>query len=133
MFFLMLAACRPAPLYQPEVMVRGKSNPSAPVLKSIVGEASYYAHKFHGRKTANGETFNMNDLTAAHKTLPFGTIVRVTNLGNNRSVQVRINDRGPFVRNRIIDLSLAAAKEIDMLKSGTAKVRIDVIRWGGSN
>ena len=93
----------------------------------ISGVSSYYGKKFHGRKTANGETFDMYDLTAAHKTLPFGTIIEVENLSNNKKVTVRINDRGPFVRNRILDLSYAAAKKIGMIKSGTAKISGKII------
>ena len=93
------------------------------------GVASYYAHKYHGRKTASGERFDMNDLTAAHKTLPFGTRVRVTNLDNGKSVTVRVNDRGPFVKGRVIDLSLAAAKKVDMVHAGLANV--EVRRVGG--
>jgi len=88
------------------------------------GVASYYAHKYHGRMTASGERFDMNALTAAHKTLPFGTKVKVTNLENGKSVTVRITDRGPFVKGRVIDLSLAAAKKIDMVKAGVAQVEI---------
>ncbi len=89
------------------------------------GIASWYGGKFHGRRTANGEIYNMYDLTAAHRWLPFGTLVKVTNLRNHRSVIVRINDRGPFVKNRIIDLSYAAAKALDMIKTGTAPVEIE--------
>lgn len=96
----------------------------AGAVRSEVGEASYYAHKYHGRKTASGETYNMHELTAAHRRLPFGTRVRVTNLNNNSSVLVRINDRGPFVRGRVIDLSLAAARKLDMVRSGIAKVEV---------
>lgn len=92
---------------------------------SETGYASYYADKFDGRKTANGETFNQNKLTAAHKKLPFGTQLKVTNLANGKTVQVRVNDRGPFIAGRIIDLSRAAAREIDMLGSGVAKVKIE--------
>ena len=88
------------------------------------GVASYYAHKYHGRKTASGERFDMNDMTAAHKTLPFGTRVRVTNVSNGKSVTVRINDRGPFVKGRVIDVSLAAAKKLDMVNAGLAQVRL---------
>ncbi len=90
------------------------------------GIASYYAHRFHGRLTANGERFNMHDLTAAHKSLPFGSMVRVTNLSNGKKVVVRINDRGPYIKGRIIDLSLGAAKEIGLLKKGVTNVRIEV-------
>lgn len=89
--------------------------------------ASYYADKYHGRKTSNGETFNMYDMTAAHKTLPFNTKVKVTNLSNGKSVIVRINDRGPFVKGREIDLSKGAAVKIGMIKSGTAKVSLEII------
>lgn len=89
------------------------------------GNASYYAHRFHGRLTANGERFNMHELTAAHKSLPFGSMVRVTNLANGKKVLVRINDRGPYIKGRIIDLSLEAAKEIGLLKKGVTNVRIE--------
>lgn len=92
-----------------------------------IGWASWYGGKFHGRKTANGERFNMNAMTAAHRTLPFGTKVRVTNLKNKRSVIVRINDRGPFVRDRIIDLSRRAALALGYVKKGRARVRIEVL------
>jgi len=88
------------------------------------GRASWYGKKFHGRKTANGETYNMYAMTAAHKTLPFNTNLRVINLENGKETQVRINDRGPFVRGRIIDLSYTAAKKIGMVGSGTASVKI---------
>jgi rare lipoprotein A len=94
------------------------------------GIASWYGSKFHGRTTANGETYNMEDFTAAHKTLPFNTIVRVTNQTNNRSVDVRINDRGPYVGDRIIDLSRRAAEEIDMIGPGTADVAIHLLKTG---
>jgi rare lipoprotein A len=92
------------------------------------GLASWYGRKFHGKKTASGERFNMYKKTAAHRTLPFGTKVKVTNLGNKKSVVVRINDRGPFVKGRIIDLSYAAAKDIGMIKKGVVKVRIKVVK-----
>ncbi|MCU0321095.1 MAG: septal ring lytic transglycosylase RlpA family protein [Chitinophagaceae bacterium] len=88
------------------------------------GKASYYSDNLSGRKTANGEKYTPSDYTAAHKKLPFGTTVKVTNLNNGKTVTVRINDRGPFVAGRIIDLSKAAAKEIDMIKSGVVKVKI---------
>ena len=93
------------------------------------GFASYYGKKFHGKKTASGEIFNMYDMTAAHRTLPFGTYVRVTNLENGRSVVVRINDRGPFAKGRIIDLSYAAAKRLGIIHKGVAKVRIDIVAY----
>jgi len=88
------------------------------------GKASFYANKFNGRKTASGEKFRNSKLTAAHKTLPFGTRVKVTNLKNGKSVKVKINDRGPFVAGRIIDLSKRAARKIDMYKEGVASVKI---------
>jgi rare lipoprotein A len=91
------------------------------------GVASWYGEEFHGRKTSSLEVYDMNDLTAAHNTLPLGTFVAVTNLNNSRSVIVRINDRGPFVKNRVIDLSYAAARAIDMIGTGTAPVRIEVL------
>jgi rare lipoprotein A len=88
------------------------------------GIASWYGKDFHGKKTANGEIYNMYAMTAAHKTLPLGTYVRVHNLGNNRKLEVRINDRGPFVRGRIIDLSYTAAKDIGIVGPGTARVEV---------
>jgi len=99
-------------------------------LETVIGYASYYADDFDGKKTANGETFNMYELTAAHKTYPFNTMLRVTNLSNNKSIIIRVNDRGPFVDDRIIDLSLGAAMQLDMLNSGVQKVRLEVIEWG---
>lgn len=92
-----------------------------------VGVASWYGKDFHGRKTANGERYNMYSMTAAHKLLPLGTKVRVTHLGSGRSIVVRVNDRGPFVGNRIIDLSYAGAKRLGMLGTGTARVRVEAL------
>lgn len=89
------------------------------------GRASWYGTKFHGRKTASGERYNMNALTAAHKTLPLASYVRVTNTTNDKSVVVKINDRGPYVRGRIIDLSYAAARVLGLRKVGTAQVKIE--------
>lgn len=88
------------------------------------GNASYYADKFQGRRTANGEVFRQGRRTAASKTIPFGTRVRVTNLSNNKTVKVRINDRGPFVEGRIIDLSKKAARKIGMIRAGVQPVKI---------
>lgn len=100
----------------------------APAIGSVeIGMASWYGHPYHGRASSSGEIYDMEKLTAAHRTLPFGTLVRVLNLENGRSVQVRINDRGPFVEERIIDLSRTAAREIRMLGPGTAKVRLQVL------
>jgi len=94
---------------------------------SEVGTASWYGSKFHGRKTANGEIFDKNQLTAAHTTLPLPVIVKVTNLENGRSVKVRVNDRGPFAHGRIIDLSQAAAEQLDFIRKGTARVKVEVL------
>jgi rare lipoprotein A len=94
---------------------------------SEIGYASYYGYDCAGNKTANGEKFNPNGMTAAHRTLPFNTLVRVTNLSNSMSVVVRVNDRGPHARNRIIDLAYGAAKQIDMVKTGHEKVKIEVV------
>lgn len=91
---------------------------------------SYYAEQFHGKRTSNGEYFNMYSLTCAHKSLPFDTVIRVTNLSNGKQVDVRVNDRGPFVVGREIDLSKAAAVKLDMIKSGTAKVRLEIVKMG---
>ncbi len=96
------------------------------------GAASWYGREFHGRVTASGERFDMNTYTAAHKTLPFGTILEVRNLQNGKSVRIKVNDRGPYRGNRIIDLSFAAAKELDMIGSGTAVVGINVIKMGNN-
>ncbi|MBY6128547.1 septal ring lytic transglycosylase RlpA family protein [Qipengyuania aquimaris] len=91
------------------------------------GVASYYGKRFHGRRTANGERFDMHAMTAAHKTLPFGSMVRVTNPRNGQSVIVRINDRGPFTRGRTIDLSRAAAEEIGIVRRGHGSVEIELL------
>jgi rare lipoprotein A len=96
------------------------------------GLASWYGGKFHGRLTSNGETFDTNTMTAAHKTLPFGTVVKVTNLDNGLSAVVRINDRGPFVEGRVIDLSRAAAEQIDMVGTGVAKVSLTILAFATS-
>lgn len=95
-----------------------------------IGIASYYGKKFHKKRTANGEIFNMYKVSAAHKSYPLGTKVRVTNLENGKSIKLVINDRGPFVKGRIIDLSYRAARKLDFVNQGTTKVRINVIRLG---
>jgi rare lipoprotein A len=106
--------------------------PSASVSKNeLEGLASYYAEPYHKRKTASGEIFDTyRDMTAAHRTLPFNTLVRVTNKSNGRAVDVRINDRGPFVDGRVIDLSVRAAREIDLMRSGVAPVKLTVLKVG---
>lgn len=104
--------------------------PVLEVLHSTSGTATFYHNKFHGRKTASGEPYRKHEYTAAHRTWPFGTWVRVTNDKNGKSVVVRINDRGPWTRKCVIDLSRAAAEEIDMVRSGLASVSLDVVSWG---
>jgi peptidoglycan lytic transglycosylase len=104
--------------------------PPAPIVQGEEGIASWYGHPFHGRPTASGEIYNMYAMTAAHRTLPFGTQVRVHDLENDQSVVVRITDRGPFVEGRIIDLSYAAAQAMHM--SGTALVRLEILGYGST-
>jgi len=94
---------------------------------AVDGIASYYGKEHHGKKTANGEVFDMNKLTAAHRSLPFGSTVKVTNLSNHRSVIVRINDRGPYIAGRIIDLSQAAAQQLDIITLGIVQVKVEVL------
>jgi rare lipoprotein A len=116
---LLLHGCASATRHEPQPGLTGYKE---------TGMASYYARKFHHRKTASGERFDNNAMTAAHKTLPFGTEVNVTNLNNGKSITVRINDRGPFVKGRIIDLSRAAFSQIEDLDRGVIKVKISVVR-----
>jgi len=112
----------------PPAAKHGKIPPApAPVGYTEEGSASWYGNPFHGRRASNGEVYDMYKLTAAHRTLPFETMVRVTNLNNGKSTTVRITDRGPFVGNRIIDLSLAAAREIESVGPGVVPVRIEVL------
>jgi rare lipoprotein A len=99
-----------------------------PVMGAEVGIASWYGHPYHGRAAASGEIYDMEKFTAAHRTLPFGTLVRVVNLDNDKLVDVRINDRGPFVGDRIIDLSHAAAQAIGLIGPGVARVRLEVMQ-----
>ena len=99
-------------------------------LETNIVVASYYSDEFNGKKTANGEVYNMYELTAAHIDYPFNTIVRVTNMSNEESVIVRINDRKPDTNGRAIDLSLKAAHELRMISSGIAKVKVEVLEWG---
>lgn len=105
------------------------------VLETDVGEATHYGGRFHGRRTASGERFDQNGMTAAHRTYPFGTIVRVTNQNNGRSVVLRINDRGPYgpakkAKRKIIDVSRAAARELGFYHEGRVVVRVEVLEWG---
>jgi rare lipoprotein A len=96
----------------------------------LEGIASYYAEEFNGRRTANGEVYDMHGMTAAHRTLPFNTKVRIRNLDNQREVVVRINDRGPFKGDRVIDLSLEAAKQLGLMEHGTAAVSLNIVELG---
>jgi len=114
------------------VLIPGGS-PRSVAYQEINGIASWYGDPFHGRRTSNGEVYNMYTLTAAHRTLPFNTVVQVNNLDNGMKVQVRINDRGPFIDGRIIDLSYAAAQQIDMILPGIAKVRLNILRMEATN
>ena len=105
----------------------GTYAPEVGAAYSQVGMASWYGGKFHGRQTASGQRYDMHAMTAAHKSLPFGTRVRVTNLANKRSVVLTINDRGPFVRGRIVDVSMRAAEVLRFKHQGTARVRLEVL------
>jgi len=140
LFLLLVQGCsnlkkppdRPAGYSKP-YRVMGKWYQPIPYSKGFQqqGIASWYGKKFHGRKTSSGEIYNMYAVSAAHKTLPLGTYVRVHNLNNNKKLDVKINDRGPFVRGRIIDLSYAAAKKIGMAGAGTAPVKIMALGASG--
>ncbi len=134
---LLIVSCASAPRFTKERYAEPKVNSSKPVSNSPNGKAtsykgiaSYYGNDFHGKKTANGEMFDMHGLTAAHRSFPFGTKVRVTNTDNGKSCIVRVNDRGPFKLERIMDLSMGAAEMLDMMKSGTANVALEVLEWG---
>jgi rare lipoprotein A len=117
---------------------RAKTAPPAPVVErprprpapGQRGKATYYSNRFQGRKTASGERYDRRQLTAAHRSLPFGSLVKVTNRLNGRSVVVRVNDRGPFGRGRVIDVSEAAARELDMMRAGVVPVTVEVVRRG---
>jgi len=131
--FFIISGCSTNPRYKrSHIGIQQKhfgttSHRSKPSIHTQTGMASFYGKKFHGKKTASGEIYYRHKFTAAHRKLPFNTRIKVTNLENNLSVIVRINDRGPFVKKRIIDLSEAAAKKIDMIHKGVAKVSIDIL------
>ena len=148
-FVLFIWGCTPAPRYKSghQKPNTNKSTNSkkvkfipvtkAPTLaefdtskKIYTGVSSYYGKAFHGKLTANGEIFDMYGVTAAHKTIPLNTVARVTNLANNKSLILRINDRGPYVAGRLLDCSYGAAKKLDFIGSGTTEVKIEVIEWG---
>ncbi|RJP70808.1 MAG: septal ring lytic transglycosylase RlpA family protein [Candidatus Abyssobacteria bacterium SURF_17] len=112
---------------QTNINFHNKPLPIGHTNKIFFATASWYGRKFHGRRTASGETYNMHEYTAAHRTLPFGTRVRVTNLRNGRQTLVRINDRGPFVSGRDIDLSYQAAQDLRMIGTGVEKVELEII------
>jgi rare lipoprotein A len=120
---LLIPACQTAA--PPPPPPAPSSPPPAPKLYQQEGEASWYGAKHQGRKTASGDTFDKNELTAAHRTLPFGARLRVTNLENGRTVDVVVTDRGPFVEDRLIDLSEAAARRLGFAKDGVERVRIE--------
>ena len=132
---LVYFSCTNSPRYGSSVFSKTTSkNKSLKTMKRvpkvITGISSYYGTDFHGKLTANGEVYDMYGLTAAHKTLPLNTIVRVTNLENNKSLILRINDRGPYVKGRILDCSYGAAKKLDFLVQGITKVKIELIEIG---
>lgn len=117
----------PSPLPSPGGPAPAPAPSAAPIQQGEEGIASWYGHPYHGRPTASGEIYNMYAISAAHRTLPFGTEVRVHNLDNGLSLVVRVNDRGPFIEGRIIDLSYAAARAIHMEGAGTARVRLEIL------
>jgi rare lipoprotein A len=125
------ALCVAVPAGGARVHVEAQASQAVPVAQvpewTQKGRVSWYGPGFHGRRTANGEVFDTNELTMAHRTLPFGTEVRVTNLTNGRSVVLRVNDRGPYVRGRIADLSHAAAMRLGFVDHGITRARIEVI------
>jgi len=125
---VVFAGCIAAPRFTSSKPAPSPANGTVEMTEE--GVASYYAEEFNGRMTSSGEKYDMNQMTAAHRTLPFNTRVRVTNESSGQSVVVRINDRGPFKNDRIIDLSLAAAKSISLITTGTAMVRLEVLSLG---
>jgi rare lipoprotein A len=126
LFFLAGCAVRPtSDKTKPPAASAPKPGSPSGKMRTETGVASYYHDKFTGRATANGEKYQPQQLTAAHRTLPFGTQVKVTNLSNGKTVTVRINDRGPHTKGRILDLSKKAAQNLDMMRSGTAKVKLE--------
>jgi rare lipoprotein A len=129
-----VVSCGPSIAYGDYVNSNGMSRKQIEAIKNHprvqVGIASYYGSKFHKKRTANGEIFNMYKISAAQKTYPLGTKVKVTNLENGKSIKLIINDRGPFAKSRILDLSYKAARKLDFVNQGTTKVRIEVIRLG---
>lgn len=117
----------PAPAAAPAPAPAAPAAPAAAAAAAADGKIAFYGRKFAGRKTASGERFNPNALTMAHKTLAFGTMVKVTNTANNRSTTVRVNDRGPSTADRVGDVSLAAARQLRMLRAGVVNAKIEVV------
>ncbi len=140
--FLIIIGCASSPRYGTSIssnfkkssnkndISNNKKNKNVKHRKIIKGISSFYAEDFHGKLTANGEIYDMYGLTAAHKTLPLNTICRVTNLTNDKSLILRINDRGPYIKGRILDCSYGAAKKLDFINEGTTNVKIEIIEWG---
>ncbi|MFA6467451.1 MAG: septal ring lytic transglycosylase RlpA family protein [Bacteroidota bacterium] len=134
---VIITSCASSPRFTKDRFSEPRVSSTKPAASSTNGKAttykgiaSYYAHDFHGKKTANGEIFDMHGLTAAHRSFPFNTKVKVTNNDNGRACIIRVNDRGPFKLERIMDLSLGAAEALDMMKTGTANVTLEVLEWG---
>jgi rare lipoprotein A len=123
---LIFSACLPATRRANPGIVIGENAP----LAFDRGTASFYADSFEGKSTANGEIFRQDQMTAAHRTYPFGTILRIINTSNNREAIVRVNDRGPAKDSRLIDVSRRAAEDLRMVRDGTAPVRVEVLQWG---
>jgi len=128
--WLIFIGCSPRPRFTDNPAYVSNARGSFRVGQIWTGVASYYGSEFHGRRTACGETFDMNAITAAHRELPFGSILKVENLDNGRVVKVRVNDRGPQKRKRILDLSFGAARELDMVSEGVANVKIELVSVG---
>ena len=135
--FLLLSSCTVSPRYNadsnkslPPKTKKYNNTKATTNNRTLKGISSWYGPNFHGKLTANGEIFDMYGLTAAHKTLPLNTIIRVTNLDNGKSLILRINDRGPYIGNRILDCSLGAAKKLDFYIEGTTFVKIEIIEHG---
>ncbi|MBA4406221.1 septal ring lytic transglycosylase RlpA family lipoprotein [bacterium] len=137
---VLLSACASAPRFtsrdsrfedkKPNRFENLDNYENAEILETIIGVASYYADKYHGLITYNGEIYDMYGLSAAHPSYQMGTVVRVTNLSNDKSVTIKINDRMPFRPDRIIDLSLGCARELDMVNAGITEVKVEVLEWG---
>ena len=132
--FLIIISCHSSPRYgqrdRSDLTKKNISGREIKHRKTMTGVTSFYAEDFHGKVTANGETYDMYGLTAAHKTLPFNTLIRVTNMENKKSLVLRVNDRGPYAKGRILDCSYGAAVKLGFIGNGTAKVKIDVMEFG---